>query len=97
VQFVPMARDELLPALIAGKGRHRDGGSDRHARARSNRGLCVALDAGVDEIVVTSPKGPPIASLDDLSGKDVFVRESSSYYQSLQTLNARFAAEGKAP
>jgi len=35
--------------------------------------------------------------VDDLSGKDVFVRRSSSYYQSLLKLNERFAAEGKAP
>ena len=97
VQFVPMARDELLPALIAGKGDIVM--ADLTVTPERARIVDFASPwiAGVDEIVVTSPKGPPIASLDDLSGKDVFVRESSSYYQSLQTLNARFAAEGKAP
>jgi len=33
--------------------------------------------------------------LDDLSGKEVFVRKSSSYYESLMALNKRFAAEKK--
>jgi membrane-bound lytic murein transglycosylase MltF len=53
--------------------------------------------AGVDEIVVTSPQAGSIASADDLSGKEVFVRESSSYYQSLLKLNARLTSEGKPP
>jgi hypothetical protein len=50
---------------------------------------------GVEEIVVTSPRAPRITSVDDLSGKDVFVRRSSSYYQSFVTLNERFTKEGK--
>ena len=53
--------------------------------------------AGVDEIIVTSPQTAPIATADDLSGKEVFVRESSSYYQSLLKLNARLSSEGKPP
>jgi membrane-bound lytic murein transglycosylase MltF len=52
---------------------------------------------GVDEIVVTSPDGPPVETPDDLSGREVFVRESSSYFQSLLKLNERFAREGKPP
>jgi membrane-bound lytic murein transglycosylase MltF len=38
-----------------------------------------------------------VTTVDDLSDKEVFVRESSSYYQSLLTLNARLVSEGKAP
>src|SRR4029078_2047188 len=52
---------------------------------------------GVDEIVVTGPRAAPIAAGDDLSGRNVFVRESSSYYQSLLKLNARLTAEAKPP
>jgi membrane-bound lytic murein transglycosylase MltF len=36
-----------------------------------------------------------VSTLDDLAGKEVFVRKSSSYYESLVTLNTRFAAEKK--
>src|SRR6185436_15665778 len=36
-----------------------------------------------------------VASLDDLSGKTVFVRKSSSYYESLTALNKKFAAAKK--
>ena len=97
VQFVPMARDELIPALLAGKGDIVMASlTVTPERAKIVDFTSPWID-GVDEIVVTSPNGPPIASLDDLSGKNVFVRESSSYYQSLQKLNERFAAENKAP
>jgi len=36
-----------------------------------------------------------VASVDELAGKEVFVRTSSSYYESLTALNRRFAAEQK--
>ena len=52
---------------------------------------------GVKELVVTGPGAPQIASLEDLSGKEVFVRKSSSYADHLAELNARFKKEGKAP
>jgi membrane-bound lytic murein transglycosylase MltF len=36
-----------------------------------------------------------LESLDDLAGQEVHVRRSSSYYESLATLNKRFSREGK--
>ena len=42
------------------------------------------------------PGSPKIATVDDLAGKEVFVRKSSSYYESLVALNKKFAAEKKA-
>jgi membrane-bound lytic murein transglycosylase MltF len=51
----------------------------------------------VNEVVVTGPSGPAIASADDLSGKDVWVRKDSKYHDSLLTLNRRLKAEGKPP
>jgi membrane-bound lytic murein transglycosylase MltF len=50
---------------------------------------------GVSEVVVTGPASPPAATLDDLAGNEVVVRRSSSYFESLQTLNASFKAGGK--
>jgi len=51
----------------------------------------------VDEVLVTGPGSPAVAAIDDLSGKEVFVRKTSSYYESLQELNARLKAAGKPP
>ncbi len=44
---------------------------------------------------MSGPASPAVSSVDDLAGKEVFVRRSSSYYESLVTLNQRFAAEKK--
>jgi membrane-bound lytic murein transglycosylase MltF len=52
---------------------------------------------GVNEILVTSPAGPQVKTVEDLSGKEIHVRASSSYYASLQSLNARFKKAGKQP
>ena len=49
----------------------------------------------VSEVVVTGPASPKITTVNDLSGQEVFVRKSSSYYESLVKLNERFKKEGK--
>jgi ABC-type amino acid transport substrate-binding protein len=46
------------------------------------------------EILVTGPASPAIASIDDLSGKTVHVREYSSQYLGLKALNERFRKAG---
>jgi membrane-bound lytic murein transglycosylase MltF len=97
VQFVPLSRNELIPALLEGKG---DIVMADLTVTPERAQVIDFLDpwiANVDEIVVTGPQGPVISSIDDLSGKDVFVRESSSYYESLVKLNARLTSEGKPP
>jgi membrane-bound lytic murein transglycosylase MltF len=43
----------------------------------------------VNEIVLTGPDAAPLASAEDLAGRRVHVRKSSSYYESLLALNAR--------
>jgi membrane-bound lytic murein transglycosylase MltF len=52
-------------------------------------------DITTTEILVTGPASPAIASIDDLSGKTVHLREYSSQYLSLKALNERFRKEGK--
>jgi len=52
---------------------------------------------GVNEVVVTGPGAPTIASLDDLSGQEVFVRKGSIYDESLIQLNTQLSARGKPP
>jgi membrane-bound lytic murein transglycosylase MltF len=49
------------------------------------------------EIVVTGPGAPAIATVDDLSGKQVAVRDKSIQFESLQKLNETFKQQGKAP
>ena len=50
---------------------------------------------GVKELLVTGPSAPPIKSVDDLAGKEIHVRRSSSYYESIVRLNTSFKKAGK--
>jgi membrane-bound lytic murein transglycosylase MltF len=97
VHFVPLSRSELLPALVEGKGDIVMADLTVTPERRAQVDFTEPWINGVDEIVVTSPNGPVIGTTDDLSGKDVFVRQSSSYHQSLLDLNTRLTAEGKPP
>ncbi|HEU4688685.1 MAG TPA: transglycosylase SLT domain-containing protein, partial [Vicinamibacterales bacterium] len=49
----------------------------------------------VNEVVVTGPGAPPIATVDDLAGQAVFVRKGSIYEESLVRLSEQLKARGK--
>ena len=97
VQFVPLSRNELIPALHEGKGDIVMADLTVTPERQQLADFTSPWIQGVEEIVVTRPNGPAISAVEDLSGKDVFVRESSSYYQSLISLNERLVRDGKAP
>jgi len=97
VQFVVLSRDELIPALVAGKGDIVMANLTVTPERRAVVDFTDPWISGVDEIVVTAPNSAPLASVDDLSGRNVFVRQTSSYYQSLVELNKRFARDEKPP
>ncbi len=97
VVFFPVQRDQLLPALAAGKGDIVAAGLTITPENQKLVDFSAAGMSDVNEIVVSGPASPKIANVDDLSGKSVFVRKSSSFYESLVALNKRFAAEKKAP
>ncbi|HZF14303.1 MAG TPA: transporter substrate-binding domain-containing protein [Steroidobacteraceae bacterium] len=97
VVFLPVQRDQLLPALVAGKGDIVAAGLTITPERQKLVDFSAAGMSDVNEIVVSGPASPAIASVDDLAGKSVFVRKSSSYYENLTALNRRFAAEKKAP
>jgi membrane-bound lytic murein transglycosylase MltF len=94
---IPVARDELLPRLLAGEGDIVAATLTVTPERQKQVDFCAPAATGVREVLVTGPDSPPIAGLDDLSGREVYVRPSSSYAEHLKILNARFAAAGKAP
>jgi membrane-bound lytic murein transglycosylase MltF len=97
VLFIPVTRDRLLPALVEGKGDIASANLTITPERRKTVDFSDPFLTGVSEIVVTGPAGPKLSSLDDLAGKEVHVRTSSSYYGSLQRLNASFERTGKEP
>jgi membrane-bound lytic murein transglycosylase MltF len=95
VVIIPMTRNQLYPALASGK-------IDMVAAMVTVRpeleklvAFSVPTRTNVNEVVVTGPGAPPIASVDDLAGQEVFVRKGSIYEESLVRLNEQLKARGK--
>ncbi|NJC88868.1 MAG: lytic transglycosylase F [Desulfuromonas sp.] len=95
VVFIPVGRDELLPALAAGKGDIAAANLTITEERRKSVDFSAPVYANVSELLVSGPASPAVAGIDDLAGKEVFVRKSSSYYESLVALNRRFAGQDR--
>jgi len=94
---IPVARDELIPRLLAGQGDIAAAQLAVTPERQQQVDFADPFVTGVREVLVTGPASPPVANLEDLSGKEVYVRPSSSYAEHLKRLNAHFEAAGKAP
>lgn len=97
VILIPVTRDQLIPALLEGKGDVAFANLTVTPERQRHIDFSDPLITGIRETLVTGPRAPSIDSIDDLSGKALTVRKSSSYYSSLRELNKRFANEGKRP
>ncbi len=96
VYMIPTTRDRLLPNIGAGLGDIAVGNLTVTDERKALVDFAVEpLPKPVKEIVLSGAKGQALISIDELSGKTVSVRKSSSYHEHLETLNARFRAEGK--
>ncbi len=95
VVIIPTSRDRLFPALLAGYGDLAVANLTVTAEREAEMDFGEPLLTGVDEIVVTGPGAPPLSTLDDLAGQEVYVRKTSSYYDSLLGLNERLRQAGK--
>lgn len=97
IVIIPTPRDRLLPALAEGLGDIAIGG----LTVTADRGKQVAFSlptmTAVNELVVTAPGQPPVTSLEDLAGREVHVRRSSSYWESLAAAADRLRAAGRPP
>jgi membrane-bound lytic murein transglycosylase MltF len=97
VVFIPVARDELIPALLEGRGDIASANLTITPARLKQVDFTDPWYKDVSEIVVTGPGAEPISTVEALSGKEVYVRKSSSYYESIQKLNGELKKEGKAP
>ena len=95
VVMVPLLRDQLFAALHAGKVDLVAAALTITPERLKLADFSTPTRANVSEIVVTGPGGSTIGTPDDLSGREVFVRKSSSYHESLVALNTSLAARGR--
>jgi len=97
VVFVPVARDKLISFLMEGRGDIAAANLTITPERLKLVDFAEPIWKNVSEIVVTGPGSAPIPTVEDLSGKEVYVRKSSSFYESLEKVNGDFAKAGKAP
>lgn len=97
VVLLPVARDELIPRLLKGEGDIAAAQLTITPERQKQVDFSQPFAEGVSEVLVTGPSATPVAGLQDLAGREVYVRASSSYAEHLAALNRRFAAEGRAP
>ena len=95
--FLPVPRDKLLPWLAEGRGDI----AAANLTITDKRLKMVDFSRpgykNVSEILVSGADAPEIKNLDDLSGREIHVRLSSSYHEHLVRLNKSFRKKDKPP
>jgi membrane-bound lytic murein transglycosylase MltF len=94
IVFIPVARDQLIPWLADGRGDIAAANLSITPGRQQRVDFTEPLATGVREILVTGPGAPELKGLDDLAGRDIFVRRSSSYREHLEELNGMFRKRG---
>jgi membrane-bound lytic murein transglycosylase MltF len=94
IVFVPMRRDRLLPALVDGHIDIAIANLTVTPERLESVAFSMPLARNVSEVLVTGPGSPAISSLDDLAGQIMHLRRSSSYWESIEALNASFRERG---
>jgi membrane-bound lytic murein transglycosylase MltF len=97
VEFIPTNRDELIPKLIAGYGDIAAAGLTITDSRRRKIDFTIPYLTGVDEVIVTHKQAFQPKTVENLSGRRIFVRKSSSYYESITAINKRLRKSGKRP
>jgi membrane-bound lytic murein transglycosylase MltF len=96
VIFIPVARDQLIPGLLAGRGDIAAAAMTITPERSELIDFSIPVSKKIQELLVTGPAAPEIQSLEDLSGQRVDVRVSSSYHDSLQAVSQKLQEAGKA-
>ncbi len=96
-EFIPVTRDRLIPDLVDGYGDIAAAGLTVTPERRKQIDFTKPYLTDIDEVLVTHKSVAPIQDVTALSGHSVFVRLSSSYYESLLDLNRQLGAQGLRP
>ena len=94
VVYVPVTRDRLIPWLLEGRGDVIAANLTVTPSRAAQVTFTEPLVRDVRELLVSGPAGAPIESVEQLSGRRVFVRRHSSAYESLTALNNQFRERG---
>jgi membrane-bound lytic murein transglycosylase MltF len=96
VIFIPVPRDRLVSGVADGIGDIAAGNLTVTPERSKLVDFSDPLAVNVREVIVTGPRAPPLTSIEELAGKEIMVRPSSSYFEHLKSLSASLEAAGHA-
>jgi len=95
VVIIPVARDELIPYLVAGKGDMIAANMTVTPARQAQVAFTNPTYPNVSELIVSGPKAPTLSGFDDLADTQIHVRRSSSYFEHLSAINKKRLAADK--
>lgn len=95
VVTIPVPRDEIVPALVEGRGDIAAGNLTITPGRQKLVDFSIPVYPDVAELVVTGPAAAHVSSLEDFTETALWVRPSSSYHEHLVERNRARAAAGR--
>lgn len=97
IVYIPVPFDRLIPSLLKGRGDIAAAGLTVTPARQEKVAFTIPYVSDVNEVIVTHKSDTSIRTLNDLSGRILYVLRGSSYVQHLAELSQKFKAEGKQP
>ncbi|HAS62639.1 MAG TPA: lytic transglycosylase F [Vibrio sp.] len=97
LQVIPVDRDDLLPSLEQGYGDLIVANLTITDQRKQRVGFSIPVRENIEEWIITTKQPHQYQNISQLSGKEFWVRASSSYFESLQKLNHKLNKLGKPP
>ena len=94
---IPVTREFLIPALNAGYGDIAMASNTITKRREDQIAFSDPFASGINEILVTNSEIKGITSFEDLSGKEVYIKPSMSYLDSLLQVSETLVHKGLDP
>ncbi len=93
--LIPTPSEDLLSGLIEGRGDIATGNLTITSERKKIVDFSDPFASGAKEIIVAAKGTPDLNTIEDLSGREIYVRPSSSYHESLKELNNRLKKAGR--
>jgi membrane-bound lytic murein transglycosylase MltF len=97
VTYIPFRSEQLENALLDGVGDVIGYGVIVTPEREQKVLFTAPIETNVKQVIVTGPKAPAIATLEDLRGKEIYANPLTVYYENLQHLSEAFQRAGQPP
>ncbi|HYI96841.1 MAG TPA: transglycosylase SLT domain-containing protein [Bryobacteraceae bacterium] len=97
VVLIPTPPDKLRDRMLAGYGDIAAYGISITPENKAAVDFTIPTITGLSIVVVTGPGAPELKTVEDLSGKDVWITPGTRMRKDLEDLNTKLKAQGKKP